>query len=187
MNVCINKFEVSEGSLICSHVIECKVNYHQNFRVAERQWIYYQEIPDVLQIEEHQFAEVHLINMWISMKLFSWTSATNCAQIYNETSQQLQSGSPPVSWPFNLSVTSSQVYDAFTLLSLLEDCKSQKSTLVVPHKGTLGGMNRFAEAVHSRNVRLQLCNKPELFHYCKKCVRFYTGMYLFTKQNLINI
>ena len=108
--------------------------------------------------------------------LFSWTSATNCARIYNEISQQLQPGSP-ISWPFNLSVTSGQVYDAFTLLSLLEDCQLQKSTLIVPHKGTLGasGMSRFAEAVHIRNEHLQHCSQPELFHYCNKCTRFYPG------------
>ena len=115
--------------------------------------------------------------MWISMMLFSWASATNCARIYNETSRQLQTGSPPVAWPFNLSVTSSQVYEAFTLLSLLEDCQLQKSTLVVPHKGSLHGMNRFAEAVRSRNERLRLCSQPELFHYCNKCTRFYSGKY----------
>lgn len=150
------------------------MNYHRNFRVAERQRLYYQEIPDIPQIREHQFAEVRLINMWISMMLFSWTSATNCARIYNETSQQLQSGSPPVSWPFNLSVTSNQVYDTFTVL---EDCQSQKSTLVVPHKGSLGGLNRFSEAVQSRNKCLQLCSQPELLHYCNKCTRLYPSMH----------
>ena len=113
------------------------------------------------------------------MMLFSWTSATNCARIYNEISQQLQPRSP-ISWPFNLSVTLSQVYEAFTLLSLLEDCQLQKSTLVVPHKGTLGasGMTRFAEAVHVRNECLWHCSQPELFHYCKKCTWFYPGKHL---------
>jgi len=153
------------------------VNYHRNFRVEKRQRIYYHEIPDILQIGEHQFAEIRVINTWISMMLFSWTSATNCARIYNETSQQLQPTGSSISWPFNLSVTSSQVYDAFTLLSLLEDCQLQNSTLIVPHKGTLGasGLGRFAEAVHIRNERLRHCSQPELYHYCNKCTRFYPG------------
>jgi len=109
------------------------------------------------------------------MMLFSWSSATNCAQIYNETSRQVQSGLPSVPWPFKLSVTSSQVLDAFTLLSLLEDSKSQNSTLVVPHKGSLDGANRFTDVVRTRNERLRLCSQPELFHYCSKCTRFYPG------------
>jgi len=113
------------------------------------------------------------------MMLFSWTSATNCARIYNEISQQLQSRSP-ISWLFNLLVTSSQVYDTFTLLSLLEDCQLQKPTIVVPHKGTLGasGMSRFAEAVHVHNECLRHCSQPEIFHYCNKCTRFYPGKHL---------
>ena len=142
----------------------------------DKERVYYNEVPDILQIGEHQFAETHLINMWISMMLFSWTSATNCACIYNTFSSSVQSGTPLVVWQFNLSVTPSQVFDGFTLLSLLEDCQTQNTTLIVPHKGNLGGTNRFAEVVHARNEHLRLCSQPELFHYCNKCTRLYQGM-----------
>ena len=64
-------------------IIGCKVNYHHNFRVHEGQRIYYDKIPDLVQIGEHQFAEQKLINLWIMMMLLSWTSATNCARVYN--------------------------------------------------------------------------------------------------------
>ena len=42
--------------------IDCKVNYHRNFQVLDKQHIYNCEIPDILQIGEHQFAETSLIN-----------------------------------------------------------------------------------------------------------------------------
>ena len=63
-------------------LLGCKVNYHHNFRVHEGQRIYYDEIPDLIQVGEHQFAERKLIDLWILMMLLSWTSAMNCAQIY---------------------------------------------------------------------------------------------------------
>jgi len=160
-----------------SEHIDCKTNYHRNFYVVDKQRVYHNEIPDILQIGEHQFAETTLVNMWISMMLFSWTSASNCARIYNTTSQLLQSSVPAIPWPFSRSVTSSQVYDAFTLLSLLEDYQLQNMPLVVAHKGSLDGGNRFTEAVRLRNEHFRLhLGKTELLHYCTKCTRFLPGM-----------
>jgi len=77
----------------------------------------------------------------------------------------------PVDWQFSPEVTSDEVYDAFTILSLLEDCQLQRSTLVVPHGGL--AKDRFTDAVRARNTRFRLCSQPELFHFCDKCTRFY--------------
>jgi hypothetical protein len=153
------------------------VNYHNNFRVHQGQRIYYDGIPDVLQIGEHQFAELKLVNMWITMMLLSWTSATNCARIYNMGFSASGYGSKLTSWQFNLEVTSDQVYDSFTIISLLEDFQVQKATLTVPHGGP--AKERFTEAVRGRNNRFRLSSQPSLFHYCKKCTRFYAGVFLF--------
>jgi len=98
-----------------------------NYHVVDKESVYYNEVPNILQIGKHQFVETYLINMWISMMLFSWMSATNCARIYNTFSS---SGIPPVVWQFNLSVTPSQVFNSFTLLSLLEDCQTQNTILI---------------------------------------------------------
>ena len=78
-------------------------------------------------------------------------------------------------WQFSLQVTSDQVYDGFTILSLLEDCKTQQATLVVPHGGL--ARDRFTEAVCARNERLRLSSQPEILHHCNKCTRFYSGMF----------
>jgi CxC5 like cysteine cluster associated with KDZ transposases len=136
------------------------VNYHHNYRVYQGQRIYYDGLPNIVQIGEHQFAERQLINMWILMMVLSWTSATNCARIYNTGfaayTSNLKSG--PVDWQFKLEVTSDEVYDAFTILSLLEDCQLQRSTLVVPHGGL--AKDRFTAAVQTRNNRFRLCSQP---------------------------
>ena len=150
----------------------CKINYHNNFHVFRGQRIYYDGIPNILQIGEHQFAETKLVELWITMMLLSWTSATNCARIYNTNSAE--SKWKPTDWQFSLEVTSDEVYDAFTVLSLLEECQLQNSTLVVPHGGL--ARDRFTEAINTRNNRYRLSSQPELFHHCKKCTRYYPGM-----------
>jgi hypothetical protein len=154
------------------------VNYHHNYRVHQGRQIYYDGVPEILQIGEHQFAERKLVNMWIMMMLLLWTSATNCARIYN---MGFSGYHPQVTgWQFNLEVTSDEVYNAFTILSLLEDCQLQKATLVVPHGGL--AKDRFTEAVQVRNNCFRLSSQPVLFHYCKKCTRFYSGALLFINR-----
>ena len=177
MQICFSHRITSSCYLI--FIIGCKVNYHHNFRVHEGQQIYYDKIPDLVQIGEHQFAERKLINLWIMMMLLLWTSATNCAQVYNMgfTSNDLPD------WQFKLQVTSDQVYDAFTILSLLKDCQTQRATLVVPHGGP--AKDRFTEAVCARNDRLRLCSQPELQHFCNKCTRFYSGTSLLFSKLVI--
>ena len=154
---------------VCSLLLisECKINYHSNFWVKDGERTYYQENPDVLQVGEHQFFEIRVINMWTSMMLLAWSSATNCARIYNTAFTATNCPE----WQFKLAVTSRQVYDAFELLSLLEDCKIRQEPLIVPHDGTL--KDRFSALIHARNSRFRLCSQPELFHYCAKCTRFF--------------
>ena len=156
--------------------IGCNVNYHHNYQVFQGQRIYYDGLPNIVQIGEHQFAERKLINTWILMMVLSWTSATNCARIYN--TGFVVNNPKPVNWQFKLEVTSDEVYDAFTILSLLEDCQLQRSTLVVPHGGLV--KDRFTAAVQTCNNHFCLCSQPELLHYCKKCTRFYPGIFFIT-------
>ena len=150
---------------------ECDVNYHHNFRVFKGQRIYHDTLPDIIQVGEHQFVERKLIDLWISMMLLAWTSATNCARMFNIS---IANNDLPA-WQFNLSLTSKHVFNGFTILCLLEDYLLQNRTLVVPHGGL--ARDRFTEPVCLRNKRFRLCSQPELFHHCKKCTRTYKGVF----------
>lgn len=55
-----------------SELAACNTNYHHNFSVNNAIWTYYDGIPNVLQVGEHQFAERRLIQLWITMMLVSW-------------------------------------------------------------------------------------------------------------------
>src|SRR6267378_2547633 len=74
----LNSFTLSYSPLNLFYIkTECKTNYHHNFRVSAGQRIYYTTILDIIQVGEHQFVETKVINLWITMMLLSWTSATN--------------------------------------------------------------------------------------------------------------
>ncbi|KAF8232726.1 hypothetical protein L208DRAFT_1561138, partial [Tricholoma matsutake] len=93
---------------------------------------YYDGIPDVIQIGEHQFAEWRLIQLWITLMFISWTSATNCACLYDLSLNQSESHSD---WLFGFMLTMEHIWDGFVLWALLEDCQQQSATLNIPHTG----------------------------------------------------
>jgi hypothetical protein len=179
----------------CITLAECKTNYHHNFRVFEGQRTYYTIVttvlPDIIQVGEHQFVETKVINLWINMMLLSWTSATNCARLYNLAIGQhpLPVQNTPIPWQFSLAVTSDQVYDGFTILSLLKDCQLRRQILTVPHGGP--AKERFKVAVQARNNRMWLYGQPELRHHCLTCTRFFDGKHLliyhFSDGNLFSV
>ncbi|KAJ7431561.1 hypothetical protein B0H11DRAFT_1664812, partial [Mycena galericulata] len=101
--------------LACPH---CHTNYHNNFSVHSGIRTYYDGIPELIQVGEHQFAELKLVNMWISSMLLGWWfSATNCAKLYDITLSDrtsLESGG----WQFGLKLTPNHIWDAFVIKSL---------------------------------------------------------------------
>ncbi|KAF8074791.1 hypothetical protein FPV67DRAFT_1408151 [Lyophyllum atratum] len=148
----------------------CQINYHHGFRVEKGRRIYYDGMPEIIQAGEHQFFERKVIQMWITLMLVSWTSATNCARMYNLT---LSTMPLPGDWKFGSTVTTEQVWDAFTILALLEDCATREKTLNVPHDGPQ--KDRFTFAVRERNHRFRQFSQPESRHRCKKCTRIFFG------------
>jgi hypothetical protein len=61
----------------------CKSRYYPNYVVRDGVWNYYGEIPDAIQVGEHQYVEQAVLNLFINLMLISWTSATNSARVYN--------------------------------------------------------------------------------------------------------
>ena len=55
----------------------CKTNYHHNFYVKGGQRTYYNGMPDVIQVGEHQFVEKKLVQMWHTNMNVAWYSIFN--------------------------------------------------------------------------------------------------------------
>ena len=154
--------------LLC-YLVACKVNYHNNYYIKDGERVYYDNIPQIIQVGNHQFIEVKVVNVWITLMVVSWTSATNCARFYN--SALIGTRRPPPGWVIGFGVTSEQVSSAFVILSLLEDHAKRSKVLIVPHSGRES--DRYKSAMRERNQRMRLYSQPEIQHYCKKCTRFY--------------
>ncbi|KAF6744848.1 hypothetical protein DFP72DRAFT_1176610, partial [Ephemerocybe angulata] len=153
----------------------CKINYHHNFSVHAGCRTYYQGIPSILQVGEHQFAEVKVINSWITLMVVGWVSATNCARFYN-TAIAAHHGKrlseEMGGWKFKDEVGYEHVYDGFTILSLLEYAEGNNTALSARHTGEEFG--RFDDAVRLL-VQRRRFSHPEVYHECDVCTRIFKG------------
>lgn len=174
-------FTLEEGTLpvwsVHLYCQACNINYHHNFSVKGGIRTYARALPKILQIGEHQFAEVKLINSWITLMVVGWVSATNCAKFYNTaiSPNRGRDLAKEMDWQFKGEVTSDQVYNAFTALSLLEDSLRRDTQLQLPHTGDEKG--RYTAAVELLNDRRRFYH-PEVYHSCDLCSREHNGKHV---------
>ncbi|KAJ7348297.1 hypothetical protein DFH08DRAFT_698265 [Mycena albidolilacea] len=152
----------------------CKTNYHHNYSVQGGIRQYYGGTPRYIQIGEHQFAERKLVGLWVASMLFSWTSATNCARIYDMAlSEQQERDFKEGGWRFGCTLTTENVWDAFVILTLLDYHDRCGTQLQVPHDGEQ--KTRFEAAMRARNLEVIKEGQDEIAHCCDKCMRVYKG------------
>ncbi|KAF6764086.1 hypothetical protein DFP72DRAFT_999160 [Ephemerocybe angulata] len=148
---------------------ECATTYHVDYAQQNQLRTYYDTPSDVLQVADHHFAEQTLITSWkINMNL-AHMSSSNCAATYLETWDTECKKNFPPEWGFEVSLNGTKVFDAFTLVTLLEDCALRKTSLVVRHDG-LQAM-RFHDAIVQRNAFMEKFGQPQICHSCSKCLR----------------
>ncbi|KAI0358771.1 hypothetical protein OH77DRAFT_1449458 [Trametes cingulata] len=144
----------------------CHSNYHHNFVVRRNVRTYYAGLPDTIQVSEHHFVERRVLDLFTSLSLFSWTSATNAAHIYHHSLSQLDE---PLRSAARYHLRTEQVWDGFVVLALLKDARDRHYVLEVPHCGDQ--KDRFKMAMEARNDHMNRCGQPEFMHYCEKCTR----------------
>jgi hypothetical protein len=59
-------------AIMIMFTLDCNINYHHNFYVEGGERVYYDTIPEIIQVGEHQFVEQRVINMFITLMLVSW-------------------------------------------------------------------------------------------------------------------
>jgi len=133
---------------------------------------YYDDIPDIIQIGNHQFVEYKVVCLWQTDMNLAWKSATNCARSYQYA--LAKGDGEPGDWKYGSLLKPSHIYDAFVIYSLLEFHQTRQSTLVVPHVGDQS--YRLIEAMRARNAIIRLYGQPEIRHYCNKCIRVMDGL-----------
>ncbi|KAG2145259.1 hypothetical protein DEU56DRAFT_732100 [Suillus clintonianus] len=149
----------------------CKINYHYNYSVSEGEQTYYEDQPPNIQVAEHVYMAKEVIELFKTAMDLAWTSATNCARLYNLC---LSCGKQaPASYGVKFEVYVDHVWDGYVTSSLLEDCEHRKCSLTIPHTGKQ--CDRFTTAMIARNRRTQLYGYDDVHrHHCGKCTRMYT-------------
>jgi hypothetical protein len=75
-------------------------------------------------------------------------------------------------WQFVPQLRTEQVWDAFVLVSLLDDKLRYQQRLQVPHTGLQ--KDRFTKAMEERNKDIIYNGQPDVVrHACDKCLRMY--------------
>ncbi|KAK0449351.1 hypothetical protein EV421DRAFT_1889154 [Armillaria borealis] len=97
----------------------CKQIYHHNYYIKNGMRFYYNIVPDIIQIGDHQFVEKRLVESWrLSMNL-AWVFASNLANIY--TQMHCQNLELPSDWTIGAILSHQHVYTGIICLSLWED------------------------------------------------------------------
>ncbi|PPQ76915.1 hypothetical protein CVT24_008929 [Panaeolus cyanescens] len=131
----------------------CRTTYHNNYSVKDRIRTYYGGVPDAIEVGKHQFVSKNVANMFMSLMLISWTSATNNAEVYNSTISKPEN--QPDDWGFSFDLPDNALK--------YPTAKKKKIAL------------HCAQVIQERNRLFDENGQPEWAHYCEKCVRFFNG------------
>ncbi|KAF8967557.1 hypothetical protein BDZ97DRAFT_1980385 [Flammula alnicola] len=146
----------------------CKTTFHNNYSVYNRIRTYYPGVPDAIEVGKHQFVARDVLNMFLNLMLISWTSATNCAEVYNRSLSK--SENQPKEWSFSFDLRSEHIWNGISHLAILEHYEREGEILTVPHG--FDQKDRLSEPIRKRNKLFEDEGQPEWAHYCEKCVRF---------------
>ncbi|KDQ05857.1 hypothetical protein BOTBODRAFT_60845 [Botryobasidium botryosum FD-172 SS1] len=186
-------FTLAEGALpIYTHSLRCRgcrTSYYHNYRVdnATSSRLYYDGVPDVIQVAMHYYIESTLLESFATYMLFAWVSSTNCARIYNmkdadpfllntkyhgctlSLDDNDDNDNHHGTWQTSLRLTSVFVFDGFLLYSLLRHHDEQDTILSLPHDTTQS--LRLNAALEAQNKQMEGTGQEYWAHACDICLK----------------
>jgi hypothetical protein len=140
--------------------------YHNFYTLNGARHFYNSNIPRFVQIEDHAFVEVELCELFTSYMLLAWVSQQNCANIHNASIKRssLRSSRRATQEP---SLSSEQVFRAFSLNALLRESAEEGAALVLPDLGD--NHDRLKVAMEIRNKKMIHKGQKERMHACSRC------------------
>ncbi|KDQ09975.1 hypothetical protein BOTBODRAFT_164259 [Botryobasidium botryosum FD-172 SS1] len=155
---------VFSTSLRCT---SCNTSYHLNYSIgagASIRAYYGGYVPDILQAAEHFFVETKVLSYYGASAVFSHTSSTNFARIYNRE----------LSCPYRDQprVRPEHVLDGFYLHSLLMYYSREKRNRILELPNTGPQSLRLKAALEARNKEMEGTGQEEYAHVCTGCTLF---------------
>ncbi|KAF8967356.1 hypothetical protein BDZ97DRAFT_1916953 [Flammula alnicola] len=153
-------------------IIGCNTRYYANYYVSKKDSTrtYYHGPFEFIHTATHVFIEKRTLDLFTTMMLTSWTSAGNCARIYND-GLALKSLSPSLPALFSKSHVSldvEDVWDGVSLHWLLEDAEERDEVLELVQDAP-SQAKRLQPALHARNLRMAGPGQEAWSHACDLC------------------
>ncbi|KAH6894824.1 hypothetical protein BKA70DRAFT_1319560 [Coprinopsis sp. MPI-PUGE-AT-0042] len=150
----------------------CHTSYNNNYSVQDEERTYYSGTPQFLQVADHHYVETSLARMWRGQMYLGWFSATNAANLYHSCMMHANTELSEFGINLKPNLRTEHIWDAFTLLSLLEHMVRIGELLNVPHSGDQA--QRFHKAMEKRNKAYIENGLPDVVdHVCDVCTRFF--------------
>ncbi|KAJ7211529.1 hypothetical protein C8J57DRAFT_1097682, partial [Mycena rebaudengoi] len=153
---------------------DCHTRYYPNYFVHSNATIrtYYSDLV-FLQTSEHFYIDRELCELFSTMMVTSWTSATNCARTYNcGLSNKAVAPSLPANWPTTFELDVEDVWNAFYLHNLLLDHATLDTTLELTHNAS-SQSERLRPSLLRRNIRMAGPGQDAWSHACDLCCWVY--------------
>ncbi|KAF8193747.1 hypothetical protein BJ912DRAFT_848103, partial [Pholiota molesta] len=172
VSVFTHDFGPIPGKLSSLYCRECNTRYYHNYYVEKKKstrTYFDREFFDFIHVAQHVFIEARTLELFSTMMLHSWTSATNCARIYNEGLElKALSLSLPVAYSKSFSLTVNTVWDGVLLHWLLDDAKEHREYLRLVHDAA-SQAKRLQPALRARNFRMAGPGQEAWNHACEVC------------------
>ncbi|KAJ7351632.1 hypothetical protein DFH08DRAFT_993322 [Mycena albidolilacea] len=180
-------------SLYCRN---CHTRYYPNYYVHEsatmRTYYLHPGVPEFIQSAEHFYTGTDLCELFSNMMVTAWTSATNCARIYN-TSISKDALQPylPSNW-LSFEMDIEDVLNSFFLNALLLDHQERRHPLELRHDAP-SSTERLCPALEARNIRMAGPGQEECIcklmwnHVCSLCCYIYgdsDGRWLYLRSTI---
>ncbi|KAJ7705216.1 hypothetical protein B0H16DRAFT_1346377, partial [Mycena metata] len=147
-------------------------NYYVHAQATTRTYYLQDDIPEFIHSAEHFYASTDLCELFANMMATAWTSATNCARIYNTSiSKHVLEPLMPTDW-LRLQMDVDDVYNSFFLHALLLDHHERDVVLQLQHNAP-SQAERLHPALEARNIRMAGPGQEEWNHFCDLCCHVY--------------
>ncbi|KAH6894811.1 hypothetical protein BKA70DRAFT_1375758 [Coprinopsis sp. MPI-PUGE-AT-0042] len=187
-------FTLDRGALpvYTTSLYSCHRRYYHNYVVHANPDVnsrtYYPGVPDVLQVAEHFFVDVTLLELFANGKMFGWLSSLNCARIHNYSLLQpkgymynnrlaftdyilpLTVAETYEGWQTALKLWEEDILNGFFLYSLLLDHSERDTCLLLKHQ-VPSHRERLQDELQRRNDRMEGTGQEEYFHACDLCFK----------------
>ncbi|KAF6742244.1 hypothetical protein DFP72DRAFT_1179427 [Ephemerocybe angulata] len=154
-------------SLYCNR---CKTRYYNNYYITGGTRTYYVgDIPPFLHTAEKTFMDIRTCELFSTMMVTTWVSATNCARIYNDgISKDLYEHSLLSSTAKSTILDVETVWNSLFLYWLVQDAQSRNVVFEYPDSADDQAL-RLKPALRARNERIAGPGQPEWNHVCDLC------------------